>query len=376
MRVHLSDCRIINDELEIMPLGLTYHMYIDYGIVNIYNEDYRMTLEESNVFLHNPKYGRRMYLFKDYIFAIQNNLAQIRGECISLQSFILNVQRGRIKLINGNEYIRFQIINNEIIIYFDNEDEDENILYTNNREYEPLILENNKSEIKNKDIKLSDIVSDSENVHDKIILDSISHIYNQLIDYIETNNIRIMKLKDCKLEFIKHLTDINKLEQNEINKFISIINHIINSNGYLYILNITESGVFKLVWTIIKDNNDLINIFKSNLLDMIMYSDSYVTNYYCLTGRVIRMLNTFSGIDTINLKKESLNKKMIHIEMMNSAIAIRKKLYNHFGFNEYLVELNLKDEIKQKFISDYVDTDILSHKELNDMISPWINEIY
>jgi len=86
-------------------------------------------------------------------------------------------------------------------------------------------------------------------------------------------------------------------------------------------------------------------------------------NIVCLTGRVSRLIDVFSGI--INIKTDMTK---IRSEMMSKCIKIRNNI-------ETTDETELKEAIRKQLYIDYVESNILSKSDLDNELNEWINDI-
>jgi hypothetical protein len=102
----------------------------------------------------------------------------------------------------------------------------------------------------------------------------------------------------------------------------------------------------------------------NSLLDMHL---SY-GGFYCLTGRVTRMVDIFNGvIDDFKFEKHDIRQ-----EMMNKCVKIRNELE---GKDIEDKDDIYKNEIKKQLHIDYVNSKILTLDEFNTEINEWIDYI-
>lgn len=354
---------LINDDL-------SYEINIDIGVVTINDESYNIKLESTNVSLMNKRIGEMVYYLSGYPFQICNKLIKIRGQMVHLENFILKVIHGRIRI--NNKYYSF-IINNNILtiqnIIDYREYQMQNINNNIIEEFENNIVNNNNNNtIINNNLQpdLKKISKDSQNVHDSYILNYLYDILEKIkkltnneksIDIVLNEITSYINLKQGYFNYIKH--KIFNIE----NKGIKILNFMKKNNRYITKFRMTEMEILRLVWNAIGNNNDLKEIFYHNLLDIKNYN-----SYYCLTGRVTRIINTFSGI----IENKQINMTEIRKEMMNKCTIIRNNLEKN---NKNLDNELLKKEIKKELKKDYVDSKILLIEDFNKELNEWIELI-
>lgn len=415
-RFRLNDKIYINDNMLITENN-KYEINIDAGTAFIHGNQYEIRLESSNVFIKN-----RIYMFGIHIFNISNDLVRCAEEVYHLNNFALKVQMGRIKI--KKVYYLFTFENG--IFHIGTMSVHDNLSATEFFDLggytHPHIY--NGTGIKFPDKKtpppvLKKLADDRQNVHDGYILDKLKYILIELSEktiitktikdtiyeikkynfYKEHNTIENKVKKNKKKKCIKYYWDLlfnnNKRKDNDkpvyyINndrykayfddgvesyylencKANKIVSFIKNNNGYHTSYQMTELEVLQLVWNAIGNNNDLKEILYHNLLDMNLSRDSFNEssfNCVCLTGRIARIIDIFSGIK-INL---SIDKDTIKNEMLSKCAIIRKDLHVDIINNDKLY----KKEIRRQLYKDYVDSKILSNDEFNEEVNKWIEYI-
>ena len=208
-------------------------------------------------------------------------------------------------------------------------------------------------------------------------------IYNKIFTSIHSKNIiqdyrNYLVEKDLINDIIKSKRHI---DYNNLNNLIKVLDYIKINNGFLTKINNSELELLNMIWFVVRNNIDLVDILINNLID-ITHGDGY---FHCLTGRISRILNTLSGIKlsklTVfkninaetskenNLDENNLDKNILTQEMLNISSKVRKDL------EDLNSDEDLKICIKKKLISVYVDTNIMSLEKLEEYISDWIDYV-
>ena len=361
-----------------------YEINIDIGTVIIYDINYKIILESTNITSIDIKENTMTYYFNQYLFNISNNIVRFRGDFINLDKFILNVSLGRI-LINNN-YHSFTIENNLLLIgtitnynHIDLYNIIQNKPSTPNRNFDDLLINRQLNQLydnKNIDMfNLKDLYNDSQNVHNSYILNNLKKIINKLQQKTQITK----TIDECLNEIKKYINKRKSINSNFImyywnlifpteDKAIKSVDYIEKNNGYISIFEMYELQVLQLIWNTIYNDENLKEILYFNLIDM---QHSYI-KFYCLTGRVTRLIDIFSGV----IEEFNFNKGDIRKEMMNKCAKIRNDLEkNDIEDDLYTTKGTLENEIKKQLYIDYVDSKILSIDEFNNELNEWINEI-
>ena len=366
VKIQIADYIIRNNKL-IITEDDEYEMNIDIGTVNIYNVLYNLGIESTNISISNEVINNMIYYFNNYIFEISNKLVRFRGEVINMDKFIVNVSLGRILI--QDQYHSFTVINNEMIIGpitnytqmdLDRMPEPAKFLDLN------ILYQNRDQLIRNRKVitpELKNLAKDRQNVHDSYVLNKFKEIINKL-----NKNIIITKAIDEVIAEIKEYIDskytIFSVDYYKIKKANESIKYIKQNNGFIAVYNMYELQVLRLVWNTIYNNENLKDMLLNALLDMQSSKDVF----YCLTGRVTRMIDIFNGvIDDFKFEKYDVRQ-----EMMNKCVKIRNELE---GNNIEDKDNVYKNEIKKQLHIDYVDSNILTLDEFNKEINEWIDYI-
>jgi len=329
-------CTINNDDLL---------FNIDNGSVTSFGQIYDLTLESTGIIVNN------MFInFQTELFQIYRSQVHFRGIMHMLNlNFMLNVTRGRIFI--NNECHLFTITNNMMIID-PNPTNETNRAPINRRRINinrPRQV-NNQTRVNNQQ-NLAAISADRQNTHNTKILDNL---YNILV-VIKSNTDVKLNLSSSVQE-IRNL--INQNHSSNISKGNHILDHITTQFGYIDRFQMYETDVLLLIWNAIRHDINLQSIFYENLLSMYEHN-----NIVCLTGRVSRLIDVFSGI--INIKPDMTK---IRSEMMSKCIKIRNNI-------ETTDETELKEAIRKQLYIDYVESNILSKSDLDNELNEWINDI-
>ncbi len=349
--------------------------YIEVGTVLIHNVLYDVVLENSNITISNRTIKSMTYLFKGYTFNIYRGMVQFRGEYLDIDNFVLNVVRGRygaqactirnniLTIGNTNNYhnddlTRVPLVpqleeiqlqqqpvddyhNDDLIEVMPvQDDEDWDIIYTTDR-------------------TLEELAADSQNVHDSFILNNL----NDIIKKIQSKTTVTKTIDTCIEELIMFIIGHKSIFDKT--KAIQTLDYIKANNGYIKHFGMTEVQVLQLIWNTIYDNNNLKDILFENIIDMNIQNGD---NCHCLTGRVSRMIDIFSGIiDDFSFRGVNYRE-----EMLNKCAAIRAQLEAK-GVND--INGLYKTIMKKRLVADYVDSKILSLIDFNKEVDEWIDHI-
>lgn len=341
---HVSDLSMRYNQLKIM--NREYEIQIDDGIIMVNNSPKHISIESNCINLNH-----KTFMFHHHPFIIQKDIIYCGfGDVYCITEFpIINIRLGRIKLVN-DEYNEIRLENG--ILYIG-----EVVDYTVRRNRQPLVNNNIiPTTTDNKNVKLDKIARDSQNTHDSYILNKLSKLLQTIIEkttVTKTINQTIIEMKQFisnKNMFFFDMGDPKKAKQ--------IINHIVKNNAYIVKFDAYELDILNLVWNAVCNDEDLKDIFYSELLSM---DESNTT--VCVTGRVCRLINIFTGIYNCEIDMQT-----IHNEMMDKCTIIRH------NFKSDDTEL-LKQEIRKTLYTDYVESNIITIEQFNTEIDSWIDHI-
>ena len=185
--------------------------------------------------------------------------------------------------------------------------------------------------------KISNIINDSQNVHDSMINKNMEEACRSLINFYKKNKPTILSLKKyiiyhCKDKIISAIT---KEGYKLLNSWIKNINLIFTR------ANITFGDIFYYVFFRIthldKDvQNEIYDIFSFDFKEM---------NNICLTGKIGRIINLLNGkCEEVNLISETKSDRIQRIYTLcktQAQINYRNKLTNN-NFNE-ITKINIDE---------------------------------
>ena len=216
----------------------------------------------------------------------------------------------------------------------------------------------------NLNIAYNDNIYDPQNIHDTTINKTVKHSienikkdtqikhnFNEIIDMF---NIEIQKLN---------------LSNNKLNNIKRVINNIRQDTTNSVYNKMKTSELVELVGNRIFNSEDknykdiCINNLALELNDCI--ENDHVV---CHTGIFNRVLNSLNYVDNfVNVKSTNV----LNDEMMNKCSLIRSTLdENMDDFDN-----KLKEKIREELKKDYVDTNIITQDELNNIINVWMDYI-
>lgn len=342
-RFHLYDVEIRSNKL--IKNTVTHTFYIDTGRVTTFGDDYTFSLEETGIIVNNGFHG-----FKSELFQIYMGMVHYRGVVYHLnKQFVLNVTRGRI-FIDG-VCRHFTVVDNVMSINMTGTAA--NIVPQRRRVLATPIRPTRTPVAA--PVSLAAVAADMQNTHNTKILDNL---YNILVA-VKNKTQLVLTFDQCVVE-IRNLIyeEDTKRSIHDVSYGMIILNYIIQQYGYIDRFQMYENDVLTLIWNAVRGDNELKKIFYQNFLSM--YERDAVV---CLTGRVSRMVDIFSGI--INIKT---NLDQIRVEMMNKCVAIRNIMKTEDS------EV-LKEAIKKQMNKDYVESGILTKVECESELNEWIDDI-
>lgn len=192
---------------------------------------------------------------------------------------------------------------------------------------EPLNIEINNT-------LLRDLNGGSQNVHDTFVQESIKKAQKN----------------------IQHGSEnyINEIQETFKDDGINnVLKKIQRRDAYISNVDKTETGIIRDVWSFVKNDENLKEDFKDQLLDCIDKDGNLV----CGTGVVTRITSSLFINDPEKMPK---TKEMINQEILNKF----SKLYT--GTED-------KQIIKQQILNDYTEESM--KKKVNDLIDEWIEHV-
>ena len=212
------------------------------------------------------------------------------------------------------------------------------------------------------------ILNDNQNIHDTYVNNTIQN---------SINNIKTNQSISNKINL--NIDEINNIIKDEINKqnfdnikknnILNVLESINSNSTKSYKNNMTLSELLILIFNRIYNeyNEDIQKTFLSNLI--IELNDCIENNnIVCHTGIFNRIINSINLLDiNVNIKTYDF----LNEEIMNKCIAIR----NTIDINIPNYEKELKNKIRLEMNKDYVDTNILTQSQLDDILNIWIEHI-
>ena len=212
------------------------------------------------------------------------------------------------------------------------------------------------------------ILNDNQNIHDTYVNNTIQN---------SINNIKTNQSISNKINL--NIDEINNIIKDEINKqnfdnikknnILNVLESINSNSTKSYKNNMTLSELLILIFNRIYNeyNEDIQKTFLSNLI--IELNDCIENNnIVCHTGIFNRIINSINLLDiNVNIKTYDF----LNEEIMNKCIAIR----NTIDINIPNYEKELKNKIRLEMNKDYVDTNILTQSQLDDILNIWIDNI-
>ena len=222
----------------------------------------------------------------------------------------------------------------------------------------PTRPQNNLNIVYNEDIY------DVQNVHDTSINKTVQHS----IENIKRDTVITYNFNEIIDMFNTEVTKLN-LSDNKLSNIKKVINHIRQDTTLSIYNHMKSSELIVLVGNRIFNSNDenyketCINNLALELNDCIENN-----NVVCHTGVFNRVLNSLNHIDTfVNVKSTNV----LNDEMMNKCSLIRSTLDENIDDFDNKLKKKIREELKK----DYVDTNIITQEELNNIINVWIDYI-
>ena len=208
------------------------------------------------------------------------------------------------------------------------------------------------------------ILNDTQNVHDHVLQNTA----NSVLAILDTNKSPTLFDNDMN-DFIKNVNLDVSDEKDHVNRTIHSFSELKHSR-----YDKSEKEVFSLIWNKIKENDDLIAIFKDNLASSI--EDDVVV---CSTGKIMRMISTLDTVDettpdlkpTWAIRNELAN--IVSVEIKNTLEtfdASHNDAYNAYEPTKAQLPLlekvtqTIKSNIIEKCMDSYVKPKIVSESIL------------
>ncbi len=249
----------------------------------------------------------------------------------------------------------------------------------NNIEYQPIFAEFG---VQNNDM---DIRNDKQNVHDSTVNKTLKDTIKKLSENTIIKSSKEDTLREIKEYIDKESDDIKKI------RMTTALNTIIKEKTKIYNIDMTLLDLLQIVWNRFKDptlshnKSTLIN----NLLRELIDSTEVSIKPLCTTGIYARIVDSSNCIDPlVNIKPKWALRK----EILNYANKLYKTMTEELSEKDlkHLNSLNPTKEDEDWIIGfrgkyqlrlmnyctrTYIDTNLLTKKELNKEIDSWIDSI-
>jgi len=222
---------------------------------------------------------------------------------------------------------------------------------------------------------------DRHNTHNSQVVSTVANSLKLLKDGTDINIALPQTIHEIR-NYIQSKPDCDR-RNDALKSLDSIERNIIPISS----VDMRESEALNIVWNRIntdqhKDHvSDIKDIFYGQLADMQEHGKSV-----CATGRLSRMLDTFSTFDNdVQIKPTYV----INTEMMNKAGKIREDMYLEYdsqtadrlragtadSATQQTFDQSVRKSIIDRLTKDYVDTGIMTENAFSERIIEWIDEI-
>lgn len=221
---------------------------------------------------------------------------------------------------------------------------------------------------------------DSQNVHDSLVQ---SHLCKSVKALKQSTELKINKNKT--------ISDLIELV-NPHQYGRQAINRIIQCNTPFEKLKMTEIDILQLIWNRINAsvNQPIYQTLVDNLIlqltDMV---DLKTGNVCCATGRISRLIQCLEGADLeqiVNIKSTWAVKEEIINFFSSYRSKFLSKLPRHYAdiyntidqsHTEIITKINqrMATGIKKRLVRRYVDTNLVSNKQFDQITKPYFDEL-
>jgi hypothetical protein len=220
--------------------------------------------------------------------------------------------------------------------------------------------------------------SDSQNVHDHTLVNSVNNTVKRLKDTTEMtvsmeDTMRLLRAR------VSSQPDSDKKKD-----AIRALDAIERNHMSLVAYNMKETELLHLLWNRIVNNHSDNPDLKDNLYNQLSDSVEH-DSVVCSSGRFTRLLDSLNVVDPDVVIK---SKEVIHRELMDKSSLIQTRMYNECSpedqeeldsqeisrFSAMFSE-RLRNTIRAEFKSDYVDSGIMTQSDLDSELSVWIQYV-
>lgn len=227
--------------------------------------------------------------------------------------------------------------------------------------------------------------NDRQNVHDSTVNKTLKQTVETLVE-----NTMIVSSKE---ETLREIRELVEAERDEIRRkrMNTTLNTIIRDSARIHNINMTMLELLQLVWNRFKDPSlkEHRKTLVGNLLDELVDSTEVTVKPLCSTGIYARIVDSANCIDPLvtikpkwALRKELLNyANMLYKEMVAELTEAEKEHLNVFEpteeDNTWIADFRNKYQLRllNYCKRTYIDTKLLTKKELHKEIDSWIDNI-
>jgi len=225
-------------------------------------------------------------------------------------------------------------------------------------------------------------MNDRQNVHNGTVSKHVIEAVKKLVEKEKQNKIKPQPYNEIYREIREHLMGWT---HPSVGTALDVLDQIHNLNAHHVGTNLTEMEILRLVWQRIKHpiNEQQCNDLKESLAIQLIDCKPNGGSIMCITGRITRILQTLECIDAENIVDlKPLWAIKEHIadycgrysdKLLDRSPQKYKDAYNALKRNpdqDKLVEKYnrcLRVNLDKKFKLMYLDTNILTNKQLNEL---------
>lgn len=221
--------------------------------------------------------------------------------------------------------------------------------------------------------------NNEQNVHDTSVQAHLTRSIDLIKDKVKVTKTNDEVVNEIKTYIYSNCTNI----KNDIkDKAISTLKLMTKVNGFIARINMKELDILNLVWTRITDdiNKNNINNLKENLIVNLADCIKEDESGYCLQGRIARIIQSLECLD----KEQIVNIKPLYAvkdEIAHQCGKLRNKLYDSLtpeqknkynNSNDSKISDKMKQVINNKLYKKYVDTNILTSDQYNNIVKDFL----
>lgn len=196
--------------------------------------------------------------------------------------------------------------------------------------------------------------NDSQNVHNPSVSNSSLHVFNSLDIPTKSFDQNVMKLYENTNDL-----NLSKEELEDMDRTVRSLGNSVHSK-----FNASEQEIFNRVFERASKNEDTLKIFCTNLSSSVEYG-----KVVCSTGKIVRMLSTFDGIDNDipSIKpdwaiREEIARKASKIrdEVLCTLTDSERKNYESSDEKANHIVQNMISRLEEECTREYVNEKLLS----------------